>query len=389
MKQYSRVRADIDLDAFLHNLDEIHRCVNPETKVVAVIKTDGYGHGAVPLAKQMESREEIWGYAAATAEEAEILRGHGIKKPILILGYTFPEQFSQLIEQEIRPAIFSYETAKQLSDTAVSLGKCTKIHIKLDTGMSRIGFQICPESADEIAQIAALPNIVIEGIFTHFSKADELDKTFTQEQTTRYLQMIDWLKKRGIEIPLHHVSNSAGIVDLPQYNMDMVRAGIILYGLWPSDEVQKDKIDLKPLLSLKSHIVHVKELEPDRLISYGGTYQTTGKQRIATIPVGYGDGYPRQLSNKGYVLIHGQKAPICGRVCMDQFMVDVTDIPDVRPLDEVTLIGRDGDACITMEELGDLSGRFNYEFACDLGRRIPRVYYQNGQIVEQADFFEQ
>lgn len=389
MKKYSRVRADIDLDAFLHNLDEIHRCVNPETKVVAVIKTDGYGHGAVPLAKLMESREEIWGYAAATAEEAEILRGHGIKKPILILGYTFPEQFPQLIEQEIRPAIFTYETAKQLSDAAVLLGKNIRIHIKLDTGMSRIGFQICPESADEIAQIAALPNIVIEGIFTHFSKADELDKTFTQEQTTRYLQMIDWLKARGVEILLHHVSNSAGIVDLPQYNMDMVRAGIILYGLWPSDEVQKDRIDLRPLLSLKSHIVHVKELEPDRLISYGGTYRTTGKQRIATIPVGYGDGYPRQLSNKGYVLIHGQKAPICGRVCMDQFMVDVTDIPDVRPLDEVTLVGRDGDACITMEELGDLSGRFNYEFACDLGRRIPRVYYQNGQMVEQSDFFEQ
>lgn len=387
MKKFRRVRADIDLDAFLHNLDEIHRCVNPGTKVVAVIKTDGYGHGAVPLAKLMESREEIWGYAAATAEEAGVLRENGMKKPILILGYTFPEQYKQLVEEDIRPAVFSYETARQLSDTAVSLGKTLRIHIKLDTGMSRIGFQVTPESADEIAQIAALPNIVIEGIFTHFSKADETDKTFTQKQTASYLQMVDWLKERGITIPLHHVSNSAGIVDLPQYNMDMVRAGVILYGLWPSDEVHKEKIDLRPILSLKSHVVHVKELEADRLISYGGTYRTTRRQKIATIPVGYGDGYPRQLSNKGYVLIHGQKAPICGRVCMDQFMVDVTEIPDVKPLDEVTLIGRDQDECITMEELGELSGRFNYEFACDLGRRIPRIYYRNGKIVEQHEFF--
>ena len=199
--------------------------------------------------------------------------------------------------------------------------------------------------------------------------------------------MIQWLKDREIEIPIRHISNSAGIVDLPEYNLNLVRAGIILYGLWPSDEVCKENIDLCPLLSLKSHLVHVKTLEAGRSISYGGTFRTDTEKRIATVPVGYGDGYPRSLSNKGYVLIRGKRAPICGRVCMDQFMVDVTDIPEAKPGDEVTLIGTDGTDQITMEELGELSGRFNYEFACDLGKRIPRVYYRDGKIVGEWNYF--
>ena len=375
MKEYRRICANISLKALEHNLDAIHGCIERDTKIIAVVKADGYGHGAVPLAEVMAQREDIWGYAVATPEEAEELYSNGIKKPILILGYTFPEYDEQIVKEGLRPAVFSLERAKQLSEEAVCQNKDCKIHIKLDTGMSRIGFQVTEQSADEIAQIAALPNIIIEGIFTHFSKADETDKTFTRKQADTYEQMLTWLKDRQIEIPIHHVSNSAGIVDLPEYNKDIVRAGIILYGLWPSDEVEKNNINLQPLLSLKSHVVHVKELEPGRIISYGGTFEVEKTMQIATVPVGYADGYPRSLSNKGYVLMHGKRAAICGRVCMDQMMVDVSEIPDVKPGDEVTLIGTDGAETITMEELGDMSGRFNYELACDLNKRIPRIYH--------------
>lgn len=388
MKKYSRVCAEINLDNFEHNLNEIKRLIDPMTQVAAVIKTDGYGHGAVALAKILENREEVWGYAVATADEARDLKAAGMKKPILILGYSFPEDYEEIVRLDIRSAVFTMDAACQLSDEAVKQNKTVRIHIKLDTGMSRVGFQITPEDAKTIVQIAALPHIMIEGIFTHFAKADEIDKEFTRKQEQLFQKMVTWLHKANVDIPIHHISNSAGIIDLPEYNLDMVRAGIILYGLWPSDEVQKDKIDLKPLMTMKSHVVHVKELEAGRTISYGGTYCVTGKQLIATVPVGYGDGYPRALSNKGYVLIRGRKAPICGRVCMDQFMVDVTDIPGVRVSDEVILIGTDKEQTITIEEAGNLAGRFNYEFACDLGKRIPRVYLKDGKRIAEHTFFD-
>ena len=240
--------------------------------------------------------------------------------------------------------------------------------------MSRIGLQVSKESADLAAQIAALPNLEIEGIFTHFAQADEYDKTPTKKQIALFTEMIEMLKERGIEIPIHHCSNSAGIVEIPEANMDMVRAGITLYGMWPSDEVAHN-ISLRPVMSLKSHIAFIKTLEKGRKISYGGIYETPCERRIATIPVGYADGYARGLSNKGYVLIHGKKAPICGRVCMDQFMVDVTDIPEAEEADPVTLLGQDGTECITMEDLGSLSGRFNYEFACLITPRVPRICF--------------
>lgn len=387
MNKYKRVYAEINLDSFEHNLDEIKRLISPETKIVAVIKMDAYGHGAVQLASLMEKREDIWGYAVATADEAMILRNHRIKKPILVLGYSFAEQYPEMIANDIRPAVFSLEMAKELSDAAVKTGKDAIAHIKLDTGMSRIGYQCTEESADEIAQIAQLPHIVLEGLFTHFSRADEKDKSFTDTQLAAYNDMEKMLEERGVKIPIHHVSNSAAIIDMPKANMNLVRAGIILYGLWPSDEVEKSRISLQPVLSLKSHVVHIKKLGPGRQISYGGTWKTERESVIATIPVGYGDGYARSLSNKGYVLLHGQKAPICGRVCMDQFMVDITDIPDVKIGDPVTLIGRNGEKQITLEELGDLSGRFNYEFVCDLGKRIPRVYEYKGQIIGNKDYF--
>ena len=255
--------------------------------------------------------------------------------------------------------------------------------------MGRIGYQVAEESAEEMEQISKLPNIVIEGIFTHFSRADEPDRANTERQVVLFQKMIQMLENRGVSIPLKHCSNSAGIVEFSEANMDLVRAGVILYGMWPSAEVNHERVPLKPAMTLISHVAYVKTLEAGRAISYGGTYVTERDTKVATIPVGYGDGYCRGLSNKGYVLIHGQKAPIIGRVCMDQFMVDVSDISDVAVGDKVTLIGKDGDLEITMEEIGEISGRFNYECACDLGKRIPRVFYKNGEETRSKDYFSE
>ena len=388
MKKHSRVCANIDLDAIRFNMESMHQKIDPKTKIMAVVKTDGYGHGAIPIAREIESLDYLYGYAVATVEEGLMLRRSGIKKPILILGYIFPDQYEDVIEAEIDPSVFTLEMAQTLSDTAGKVGKICKIHFAIDTGMSRIGYQVTEEAADEMAQIARLPHMMVEGIFTHFARADETDKAFTFHQMEQFKKMIAMMDARNITIPIHHCSNSAGIVEIPEANMNMVRAGITLYGLWPSDEVDKAAITLKPALELKSHVAYVKRLEAGRAISYGGTYTTETDRLIATIPVGYGDGYCRGLSNKGSVLIHGRRAPICGRICMDQFMADVTDIPDVQIGDEVTLIGKDGTEEITMEEVGTLSGRFNYEFVCDLGKRVPRVFYKGGMAIERQEYFE-
>ena len=383
MSSNSRVYAKIDLDAVEYNLQSMRDNLKKGTKMVCVIKTDGYGHGALPIARLAEHMEDIWGFAVATAEEGEALRKGGITKPILILGYTFPESYGDLVRLDIRPAVFTKEMAQALSDEAQRQVKIAPVHIALDTGMSRIGYEPTEESADEVQEIAALPGIAIEGLFTHFSRADEADKTFTKGQFEKYMAFVDMLENRGIHIPMRHCSNSAGIVDMPELNLDAVRAGITLYGLYPSEEVNKAQVPLRPVMELKSHIAYIKTLPAGRLISYGGTYETKKELRVATIPVGYGDGYPRQLSNKGWVLIHGKKAPILGRVCMDQFMVDVTDIPEARQHDQVTLVGQDGDAFLPVETLSELSGRFNYEFVCCVGKRVPRVYYRKGVPVPE------
>lgn len=374
--QNSRIYAGINLSAVLHNLEEMHKKINPDTQIVAVIKTDGYGHGALPIAKAIEEVPYLWGYAVATVDEAMALIDDGRKKPIMILGISFAEQFNDIICNDIRPCVCDFDTAKKLSEIAVTNNKICHIHIKIDTGMSRIGFQVNEETANIIYNISNLPNIQIEGLFTHFAVADEADKAPTFKQMDLFHQMNQMLVKKGVLIPIKHCSNSAGIVDIPDANMNLVRAGIILYGLWPSDEVNHRNIDLQPVMSLKSHISYLKDLEEARKISYGGTYITPTKQKIATVPVGYGDGYARSLSNKGYVLVRGQRAPICGRICMDQFMIDVSHIDGVRVGDTVTLLGEDGKEKLTMEELGNLSGRFNYEFACLITPRVPRVYYK-------------
>lgn len=382
MKLPSRIQADIDLDAFRFNLDSIKKNINENTQIITVLKADGYGHGAVPLAKEAEKEERVWGIAVATVEEALELRRGGIKKPLLILGYTYQEDYDLIAEEELRPTVFKLSMAQELSQAALRKNKTIKIHIKIDTGMSRIGYRDLEKSVPEILEISRLPGLEIEGLFTHFARADEKETTPAYQQLEKYQAFQKALKEAGLKIPLCHCSNSAGIIRIPEANMDAVRAGIILYGLYPSEEVEKEPVPLKPLMTLKSHIAYIKTLEPGVQISYGGTYTTQKETRVATIPVGYADGYARSLSNKGWVLIRGKKAPILGRVCMDQFMVDVTDIPEARELDEVMLLGKSQDQQITMEELGELSGRFNYEFACCISKRVPRIYFKGGKAIE-------
>jgi alanine racemase len=384
MKHYDRAWAEIDLDAIKFNIESIKKNIKHDTSIIAVIKTDGYGHGALQIARILETDKRVWGYAVATAEEAFYLRGNNIEKPILILGYTFPYSYEEFILKNVRPTVFTYEMAQELSDKAVELGKNCKIHIKLDTGMTRIGIRPDDEGMELIKRITALRGLEIEGIFTHFATADETDKTKTYNQLDKFKDFTDRVERElNIKIPLKHCSNSAGIAEIPAANMDAVRAGIIIYGLWPSKEVENaHPIELKPALSLKSRVVYVKTVPSGQEISYGGTYTTTRQTRVATICLGYGDGYPRALSNVGHVIIKGHKAPIIGRVCMDQFMVDVTDIK--KPIivgDIVTLIGKDGNETITMEELADISGRFNYELACDLGKRVPRIYKTDDTLI--------
>ena len=382
MEKNNRVKAVISLDAVEQNFREMRKNIAEDTKMIAVVKADAYGHGAVPIAHLIENHDYIWGFAAATAEEAVHLRQAGITKPILILGIVFDEYFPELVQYDIRPAVCEYDEAKKLSDEAVLQNKTVHIHIALDTGMTRIGYADIPESVEEIKKIAELPNLEIEGMFTHFARADEYDRSPAMVQLERYQDFSKRVEEAGVDIPLHHCSNSAGIIRVPEANLSIVRAGITIYGIYPSSEVGRDIVKLAPVMELKSHITYVKDVPAGAAISYGGTYVADKKKRVATIPVGYADGYPRQLSNKGWVLIHGKKAPILGRVCMDQFMADVTEIDNVKKGDEVTLLGRDGDEFISIEEMGDLCGRFSYEFACDISPRVPRVYIKDGKEAE-------
>ena len=358
------------------------------TKIIAVIKADAYGHGAVPIAAMLENLDYIWGFATATAQEALQLRREGITRPILILGLVFEEYYEELAREDVRMAVCDYETARKFSEAAASCGKKALIHLAADTGMTRIGFKDSEERLEEISRIYELDNVEVEGLFTHFARADEYDRTPAMVQLKRYLDFADLLEKNGIHIPLHHCSNSAGIIRVPEANLNLVRAGITIYGIYPSEEVEKDIVKLQPVMSLKSHISYVKDVEPGTEVSYGGTYTTDRVTRLATIPVGYADGYPRMLSNKGWVLIHGKKAPICGRVCMDQFMVDITHIPDAKTGDEVTLLGTDGEEEITADTIGDLSGRFSYEFVCDISKRVPRIYIRDGEECGELTYFD-
>ena len=379
MNSYSRTYVTVDLDAIAYNFESMRKNIREGTQIIAVIKADAYGHGAVTVGKFLETFSYIWGFATATAEEALELRDAGIQKPILVLGYVFEDHYEELIDREVRMPVFDLETAEKIADYAEQLHKKAKIHIALDTGMNRIGFKDTQKSAAVICKISQMESLQIEGMFTHFARADETDKIYADRQFRRYMDFHRQLQDWGVSIPVCHCSNSAGIIDMPYANLDVVRAGITIYGIYPSDEVQKEKIPLKPVMSWKSGVAFVKEVEAGEQISYGGTFVTPKKMKIATIPTGYADGYPRMLSGKASVLIHGKRAQILGRICMDQFMADVTDIPDVSRGDEVTLLGRDQEEEITVEELSDLCGRFPYEFVCCVSKRVPRVYLGGGK----------
>ena len=373
MSGYLRCYAEVSLKAIGHNIAQVKKRLRPGVKLLAVIKADAYGHGAVRVGKYLEDQVDY--FAVATAEEAMELREQGIRLPVLVLGYISPEQYGEILDYDITQTVYSLEIAEKLSEASVKAGCRTKIHAALDTGMTRIGFHITEEEADRIAAISRLPGLELEGMFTHFSCADQKDNSEIARQLEKFRRMERMLRARGVEIPVKHICNSAGIMEFDDYRFDMVRSGIVTYGLYPSEEVDKSRLPLIPALSWKSRVIHVQDAEPGLGVSYGATYTTEGPcTRIATVSAGYADGYPRALSNKGRVLIHGRYAPILGRVCMDQMMVDVSHIPDVKVEDTVTLIGREGDRGITMEEVADPACRFNYEMACGISKRVPRIY---------------
>lgn len=373
MNRYLRCYAEISLEAIGHNIREVKKRLPEGVKLLGVVKANAYGHGAVPVASYLENQVDY--FATATIEEAVELRENGISAPILILGYVSPSQYSDLVEYDITQTIDSYAQALALEKEAARQNRKAKAHLAVDTGMTRIGFQVTEHDADEAAKIADLPHIELEGMFTHFSCADQEDKTYCSMQMEKYDKMTVLLAERGVTIPLRHICNSAGIMEFDDHRFEMVRSGIITYGIYPSEEVKKERLDLIPALSWKSHVIHVKEVGPGIGVSYGATYVTEKPMtRIATVSAGYADGYPRALSNQGCVLIHGKKAPIIGRICMDQMMVDVTDIPDVQVEDVVTLVGTDGDETITIEEIANPAARFDYEMLCDISSRVTRVY---------------
>ena len=382
MKKFDRVKAVVSLDAIAHNFEEMKKNIAEGTKIVAVIKADGYGHGAEAIARLIEDYEYIWGYATATPEEALQLRDAGIDKPILILGIVFEEYYKELIAHEVRMTVCEYEMAAALSEEAVRQGRKVHIHIGLDTGMSRLGFLCDPahfsQSIEQIGETVALPGLACTGIFTHFACADEANEDsdrFTLEQFSRYQKGVAELEKRGVRFSLHHCCNSAATMRFPQMHLDMVRPGVILYGLNPTPDCA-GLMDLVPAMDLKSTVAMVKQVGQGAQVSYGRTYTASNGRVLATVPIGYADGYRRTHSNQAHMAVHGKLAPVVGTVCMDQLMLDVTDIPSVRPGDQVTVFGRDGDCSVPIEDLAQDEKSIHYEVMCLIGKRVPRVYLQ-------------
>ncbi len=383
--KYFRGYATIDLDAIIHNVEIMKEKLNKDTEIIAVIKTDGYGHGAVPVAKTVDNL--CYGFAIASYWEGHNLRRHGITKPIFILGYIPSEDYENAISEDMIPPVFTMKAAEDISNCAKKLDKTAHISIAVDTGMGRIGYSVSEQSIKEIVEISKLPNIKIESIFTHFAKADYADKTCAYEQLKRFNEFTDKLKKAGVVAKFYHCANSAAMMEMPESSMNLSRIGISMYGLYPSEEMDKENLKLTPAMSIYSHIVYVKDIEPGTGVSYGHTFVADKPMTIATIPLGYGDGYPRNLSNKGHVLINGKKANILGRVCMDQFMVDVTGI-EAKEGDLVTIVGKDGDEEILIDGIALLADSFNYEFVCSVGKRVPRVYLKNSEIVSTKDYYD-
>lgn len=380
-----RTWAEVDLDAIAHNIREIRKITNPNAKIMAVVKADAYGHGFHEVTKTLleNGADRL---AVAVLQEGKQLRSRGVTVPILILGASDEENVEDLINFGITPSVFTYEFAKALSYEAERQERVTKIHIKIDTGMSRIGFlagDSCEETVEEILRISKLPYIEIEGIFSHFATSDEYDKTYTLLQFKRFMDVCNALEERGLHIPIKHICNSAGIMMYPEMHLDMVRPGVILYGMYPSDEVDKSRLDLIPAMTLKSTVTHIKEVGEGVGVSYGKEYITDKKTKIATVPIGYADGYLRKLANKGKMIVDGVKVPIIGRICMDQCMIDVTNVHNIDKGDEVIIFGREG---VTVDDLAQWLETINYEVSCVIGKRIPRIYTKNGKAVKILNY---
>ncbi len=376
MVEYNRIYARINMDNLRYNITKMKSLVKPDMKIMVVIKADAYGHGSVEVAKRIDDLSDYYG--VATIDEAIELRNAGINKPILIIGYTASYEFEKLIKYDIAQAVYDVEECQKLSDLAVSMGTKVKVHMKVDSGMSRIGFPVSEEGYQAAKKLKDMSGLEIEGIFTHYAKADEIDKKYAYGQKQKFLKFISEMESAGISFPIKHIDNSAGTMEMDDDDFDMVRVGIVTYGLYPSDEVD-ESIIIKPVMSLVAHVAHVKTLPAGVGVGYGWTYVTDKETKVATVTVGYADGYPRAQSNIGRVIIRGEYAPIIGRVCMDQIMVDVTHIPEVKLNDEVILIGGIEDKYISVEEVAAPAASFNYELICNIGRRVPRVYHEQGK----------
>ena len=378
------VWAEIDLDIIENNIRNIKNLVK-DKDVIAVVKADAYGHGAIDVVPTLLENGASK-LAVAVITEALELRNNDISAPIMILGYTPLEFAEDLINNNIEQTVYDLEYAKKISEIALNLGRKAKVHIALDTGMGRIGFIPNEDNFKDVLEIETLEGIEVEGLFTHFSTSDEENKEYTYEQFSKIQRFSDKLSEKGIKVPLKHASNSGAIIDLPETYLDAVRAGIILYGYYPSDEVKKERLDIKPALTLKTKVCHVKELDKDMYISYGRTFKTDKKSMIATIPIGYADGYSRLLSGKAKVIINGKFAPVVGRICMDQCMVDVSDIENVKVGDEVILLGQKGNLKFDADDMAEIMGTINYEVICMLKQRVPRVYTKNGEVVSTRNY---
>lgn len=382
----NRAWAEINLDNIAHNVCEIKKITNKNTEIMGVVKADAYGHGVMEAAKTLLDNG-VTRLAVSMLDEAIQLRNNGIKVPILVLSYTDPARASEIIQNGITQTVFSYDLAEALSMAASKLKKSVKIHVKVDTGMTRVGFMPGYSAVKNIVRISKLPGIVIEGLFTHFATADEADKSCTYMQFERFMSICSELGRIGVHLPVKHVCNSAALIEFPEMHLDMVRPGIILYGLYPSLEVDRTKIDLKPAMTLKANVILLKDVEKGTGISYGRIFTTKRESRIATIPIGYADGYSRLLNGKARVLINGQLAPVVGRICMDQCMIDVTDINgEMHVGDEAVLFGRQGDKEITIEEVASNMGTVNYEVVCVVGKRIPRAYIKDNKLVRVLNY---
>ena len=384
MKLTRAVYAHIDLDNLAHNIKEVKRITNKNTKISAVIKADGYGHGAVSIAQTLLDNGADM-FAVATLSEAIQLRKRFSKTDILVLGYTPNELANEIIDHNITQTIYSQEQAEVFSKVALSKNSKLKIHIKIDSGMNRLGLLCKEESIQEILKISKLKGLFIEGIFTHFAVADERDKTYTKEQVKKFNTLVKALEDKGLSIPIKHVSNSAAIIDLPEFNFDMVRAGIMLYGLYPSKTVNHQNVELKEVMTLKAKISQVKTIPAGSAISYGLTHKCEKETKIAILPIGYADGFARILSNRAKVLVKDTKVPVLGTICMDQSIIDVTGL-DVKVDDEVVIFGGNNKDGISIDSVAELLDTINYEIVCMVDKRVPRLYTKDGEEVEYKDY---